>query len=144
MKALRTYNVETCESDALQNGDFNAGEHLHVEIEPGKNQTISCLLPNGKFVTFAFLPSRKGENEMECVDIHTTVGKPFLRDPEREEGALAYPQQLIGFCYGSDMFDTRRFSKHTTLATLLLHKNHYNKPPTKTEVEDFVNTFIQE
>ena len=102
-------------------GEFNDCEHLFVQIEPGKNQTISCRLPNGKFVTFAFISS-KGE-EMECVDIHTTAGK-YWKD-EKTVGTHHYQQHLIGFSKGGDTFDTRKVKEKTTLATLLLNSEYY-------------------
>lgn len=107
-------------------GNFNAGEHLRVEIEPGKHQTISCKLPNGKFVTFAFCPANS-PTEMECVDIHTTVAMPF---PGAKPDELKFPQHLLGFSYHQpDTFDTRKADRPTTLATLLLHTRHYQTAP---------------
>lgn len=61
---------------------FNGGEHLFVEIAANEYQTISCKLPNGKFVTFAFIPagnSTQPSNEIECVDLHSNVGTELPR-----------------------------------------------------------------
>jgi hypothetical protein len=121
MKIVKTEIMPENYNPSLASGDFNRCEHLRLEVEAGKWQTISCKLPNGKFVTFAFVPG-KG-NEIECVDLHTTVGTPMPR-PDNDERTF-FPQQLIGFALGTDTFDTRKGKKTTSLATLLLGSQHY-------------------
>ena len=111
----------------VADGYFNGGEHLFVSIEPEAYQTISCRLPNGRYVTFAFVPGKRGTDEIGCVDIHTTVGKPFLRERPADDYDVAYPQQLVGFRRGPDTFDTRELPHVTTLTTLLLGDQHYTK-----------------
>lgn len=100
---------------------FNGGEHLFVDIAAGTHQTISCLLPNGKFVTFAFVPG--DGNEIECVDIHSTVGQPYKYKPTDDD--THYTQHAIGFSRNGDTFDTRKAGKPTGLITLLLNSSHH-------------------
>lgn len=110
---------------------FNGGQHIFIDIEPNKNQTLSCRLPNGKVVTFAFVPagnSIKSSNEIECVDIHSNVG-PELPRPDKTGNFNRH--HLIGFTVGGTAFDTRRVEsanpKHvTSMATLLLRTGHYH------------------
>ena len=112
------------EKAVIEQGEFNNCEHLFVEMAQGEHQTISCKLPNGVFVTFAFVPNSDGS--FECVDLHTTVQKTTLmKFGVKVEQPTAYVQQLIGFNRGSNSFDTRRMKSKTLLATLLLHKSHY-------------------
>lgn len=123
-RAHTTINGKDCD---LAKGHFNGGEHLFVDIDGSTNQTISCLLPGGKFVTFAFIPN--GDGTIECVDIHTTAGQPFKYKATDED--THYQQQAIGFCRGSDSFDTRDILEkgvHTGLITVLLHSNHNSSP----------------
>lgn len=102
-------------------GEFNNCEHLFLECEAGKYQTISVRLPNDEFVTFAFIPSEG--NEMECVDIHSTVGQKFTM--ENTVGRTLFVQALLGFApKGRTSFDTRQLDKPTTLVTLLLSASH--------------------
>jgi hypothetical protein len=115
MNNLRIRNVPKAD---INIGEFNNCEHLFLQIEPGKWQTISCRLPNGKFVTFAFVPT--ATEEIECVDIHTTAGVRF----KNRNGDFSHQQNVIGFRCGSNSFDTRRIEPHTSLITLLLHSNH--------------------
>lgn len=110
--------------EALINlGEFNNCEHLFVQMEKGKYQTISCRLPNGKFVTFAFVPG-EGE-EFECVDIHSTVGKRFQYKPADDKKDIHFVQHAIGFSRNGNTFDTRNEVKPTGLITLLLNKTHH-------------------
>lgn len=104
-------------------GEFNNCEHLFVQLEPGEMTTISCRLPNGKFVTFCFMPT-KGE-EFECVDIHSTVGKRFQYKPTDAKIDVHYQQHAIGFSRRGDTFDTREVPRPTGLITLLLNKTHH-------------------
>jgi hypothetical protein len=123
-------HIEKCD---LRQGHFNACEHLFVDIEPGRNQTISCRLPNGKYVTFCFCRGSDQEpKEMGFVDIHSTVGPHFLS--EEALGRDQWQMHLVGFCPAApDSFDTRRAKmvipdpkkSPTTLATLLLNKEYY-------------------
>jgi hypothetical protein len=118
MKDIQIKNVTNTD---LTKGEFNNCEHVCMQVEPGKYQTISCRLPNGKFVTFGFVPGVG--DEMECVDIHSTVGKHWT--DKNTVGELHFVQHLIGFAPGCDTFDTRLMKKPTSLATLLLNKLHY-------------------
>lgn len=107
---------------SLERGEFNNCEHLFLEIAPDdKFSTISCKLPNGKFVTFSFVPGNPKGKEMECVDIHSTVGQPW----KDKDGRTHYNQHLVGFVDGTDSFDTRELKTKTGLATLLLNKSHH-------------------
>lgn len=109
---------------------FNGGEHLFVDIDPNKFQTISCKLPNGKFVTFAFVPSgteQHPSDEIECVDIHCNCAEP---EPRCDKAGTYHQQHVVGFCIGSTSFDTRnrkQVDRETSLATLLLSSKHYTK-----------------
>ncbi len=120
MNNLRIRNVPNADVNI---GEFNNCEHLFLQIEPGKCQTISCRLPNGKFVTFAFVKGPDGSEEMECVDIHTTSGQHW-KDNETL-GKNHYQQHLVGFSKGRDTFDTRKIKEKTSLATLLLNSDYY-------------------
>lgn len=104
-------------------GHFNRCEHLFVELTPGEYQTISVKLPNGKHVTFGFVPGRTPE-DFECVDIHSTVGKHW-RD-STTVGEDHYEQKLIGFAKEGETFDTRKLTRKTGLATLLLGARHHS------------------
>lgn len=107
----------------LASGHFNGGEHLFVEVDGITNQTISCILPGGGFVTFAFLPH--GDGKVESVDIHSTVGKQFKYKPTDDKGDVHYVQHAIGFSRNGDTFDTRKVNKPTGLMTVLLHPSHH-------------------
>ena len=72
MKFIKT---EIVGEPKLAAGHFNRCEHTFLECEAGQYQTISVKLPNQKVVAFAFIPG--DGDEMECVDIHATVGKAF-------------------------------------------------------------------
>lgn len=110
-------------------GEFNNCEHLFVQLEPQEMATISVRLPNGKFVTFSFIPAA-GE-DFECVDIHATVGKHWKDDTTL--GKDKWSHHLIGFTPGGGTtFDSRAeqpnptcSTKPTTLATLLLGPGYY-------------------
>lgn len=104
-------------------GRCNRCEHLFVELMPGEYQTISVKLPNGKHVTFGFVPGRT-PGDFECVDIHATVGKHW-RDTTTA-GKDHYEQKLIGFAKEGDTFDTRKLARKTALATLLLGARHHS------------------
>ena len=121
MKIIAQKNVWRAK---LTEGEFNRGEHLFVEIQPCSPQTISCKLPNGEFVTFAFVPATEG-NEFECVDIHSTVGKKFKYKPEDADDDIHFVQQAIGFSRYGNTVDTRKAGKPTGLLTLLLNKTHH-------------------
>lgn len=127
MKNITSDSVTPGGSRASNPANFNGGEHLRVEIEEGANQTISCKLPNGKFVTFAFCPSST-PGEMECVDIHTNSG-PAVPRAKGDGGPVGFLQHLVGFTYGSNTFATKQLPKPTTLATLLLSARHYDQKP---------------
>jgi len=103
-------------------GHFNRCEHLFVELSPGEYQTISVKLPNGKHVTFAFVPGRTPD-DFECVDIHSTVGRHWK--DTTTVGENHYEQQLVGFAKEGNTFDTRKLPRKTALATLLLGSRHY-------------------
>jgi hypothetical protein len=105
------------------NGYFNGCETLHVELEPDKMQTIACRLPDGKFVTFAFVPSPSSPNGFECVDIHATI------QPNGMNGETPiYKHHALGFNPGSTTFDTRKIEgKDISLLALLLAPRHYTK-----------------
>lgn len=100
----------------IETGDFNRGEHLRVKIEPDKFQTVSCELPNGRFVTFAFIPGPQGD--IRCVDIHSTNGPA----EKRPDGSMGYAHHLIGFTQGGPhVFTTRNSDMKCVLATLVLN-----------------------
>jgi hypothetical protein len=112
----------------IKKGEFNNGEHVFIELEPGQWQTVSCRLPNGKYVTFAFCPgSNDNPTELECVDIHATVGRHWT--DEHTAGRDHWQQHLVGFSKGGTTFDTRKIKQTTSLATLLLHKNYHAAKP---------------
>ena len=125
-KTMKVTGKADISAPELAQGHFNRGEHLFVAIEPGRYQTISCGLPNGRHVTFAFVPGSSEGTEMECVDIHATVGKHFSSD--HTVGKEMWTHHLVGFSAdGGDAFDTRRLNhaRRTSLATLLLSLHHY-------------------
>lgn len=113
-------------------GHFNRCEHLFVELTPGEYQTISVKLPNGKHVTFGFVPGRSPE-DFECVDIHSTVGRHWK--DRSTVGEDHYEQKLIGFAKEGDTFDTRELARKTGLATLLLGTRHHLEEPEMTLAE---------
>ncbi len=119
MRILAQHKVEKPDVNA---GHFNRCEHLFVELTPGEYQTISVKLPNGKHVTFGFVPGRTPE-DFECVDIHSTVGRHW-KDGSTV-GEDHYEQKLIGFAKEGDTFDTRKLARKTGLATLLLGAHHH-------------------
>ncbi len=119
MKVRAHTTIKGCDSK-IEQGHFNGGEHLFLEIDGQTHQTVSCILPNGKFVTFAFVPGQEGQ--VECVDIHTTAGEQFKYKPSDSD--THYSQKLIGFSRAGDTFDSRKSGKPTGLATLLLHPRH--------------------
>lgn len=106
---------------AVEDGHFNGGDHVFIEVEAGAHQTVSCKLPNGKFVTFAFMPGTGAE--FECVDIHSTVGKHWT--DEQTLGRNHWQQQAVGFSKGNNTFDTRKVQTPTSLITLLLASGHH-------------------
>lgn len=117
MKFIETKDIKYSK---IENGEFNACEHTFLECEPEKYQTISVKLPNGKFVSFAFIPA--SENEMECVDIHTTAGNEITD----KNGDRKYIHHAIGFApQGRNSFDTRRLNDGTLFLTVLLNKDHF-------------------
>lgn len=123
---MKLIKQETIKKSVLALGQFNGGEHTYLECEEGKHQTLSVKLPNGKFVTFAFIPSGDA-GEIECVDIHSTVGQPFKYKSNDADTDVHYQQNGIGFGRNFDSFDTRKSvkaGKPTGLMTLLLHSNH--------------------
>lgn len=120
---IRAHTTISGKDSKLENGHFNGGEHLFIDIDGMTNQTISCILPNGKFVTFAFIPH--GDGQVESVDIHSTAGKPFRYKSSDED--VHYEQHLIGFARNGDTFDTRKTGRPTGLSTLLLHPSHHAK-----------------
>ncbi len=119
LKVTAQYKVEAPDANA---GHFNRCEHLFVELTPGEYQTISVRLPNGKHVTFGFVPGRTPD-DFECVDIHSTVGKHWT--DSATVGKDHYEQKLIGFAKEGDTFDTRKLDRKTGLATLLLGAHHH-------------------
>lgn len=127
MKILRQTKIEKAN---IPNGEFNNCEHLFVEIEPGECQTISCKLPNGKFVTFGFVPSSQ-PNEFECVDLHHTISpEPHWQEMRAEQCEKQYPIHVVGFGYGGSVFDSRNpkhGGKPPLLATILLRSDYYLK-----------------
>lgn len=106
-------------SEQRASGQFNRCEHLFVELESGKVQTISVKLPLGRFVTFSFINSSDGSENFECCDIHTTAGRPIHLN-NRDFFAHA----MVGFTVGHNTYDTRKMTEPTTLATLLLSPEH--------------------
>lgn len=120
MKILRQEMIH--EAD-IRAGEFNNCEHLFIQVEPGQCQTVSCRLPNGKHVTFAFVPGTGAE--FECVDIHSTVGRHWV--DSFTLGLHHYQQHLIGFSKPGDTFDTRKIKRPTSLATLLLSSKHHHQ-----------------
>jgi hypothetical protein len=127
MKIIGQKIITDQSSTALAQGLFNGGEHTFLELEHGKHQTVSVKLPNGKFITLAFVPSND-PNEVECADIHTTCGAVY----KNSNGEISYQQSLIGFGdHGCDTFATRVLKVPTGLATILLHSNHNQKVPKK-------------
>lgn len=120
VRILAHHKVEQPDVNA---GDFNRCEHLFVELAPGEYQTISVKLPNGKHVTFSFVPGGT-PGDFECVDIHSTVGRHWK--DRSTVGEDHYEQKLIGFAKEGDTFDTRKLARKTALATLLLGSQHYS------------------
>ena len=121
MKVVGQQQVEKPDINA---GHFNRCEHLFLELAPGQYQTVSVRLPNGKHVTFAFVPGAKPE-DFECVDIHATVGAHWK--DKSTVGGDHYEQKLVGFTKGSNTFDTRKLKQRTGLATLLLGAQHHGQ-----------------
>ncbi len=119
MKVVRQEKIEAAD---IPVGQFNNCEHLFIVLAPGQYQTVSCQLPNGKHVTFAFVPS--DGDEFECVDIHATVGKQWT--DEQTLGKHHYEQKLIGFSKHGNTFDSRK-GKHPTSLTTLLLKSPYHQ-----------------
>lgn len=118
---MKVIKQEMVTNGRIEDGHFNDCEHLFVDIEAGRNQTISCRLPNGKFVTFAFISSKK---EFDCVDIHSTVGPKWNND--NTLGKQHWQQHLIGFSdKGGNSFYTPQLKEKTTLATLLLSEHYF-------------------
>jgi hypothetical protein len=117
---MKNINQGTVHQADLREGHFNNCEHTFMELEAGKDQTISVKLPNGKFVTFAFIHGQG--TDTECVDIHSTVGKEFKYKPTDEDSDIHFVQHAIGFSRRGDTFDTRDAGKPTGLITLLLGK----------------------
>lgn len=118
---MRYLHTQLIGQPDLHAGHFNRCEHTFLQCEPGRWQTLSVALPNGKVVTFSFVPGNG--NEMECVDIHATVGKPFKYQPANAE--VHYVQHAIGFSGNGDTFDTRQIKRPTSLITLLLAHHHH-------------------
>lgn len=121
MKVVGQHHVEQADLNA---GHFNRCEHLFLELAPGQYQTISVRLPNGKHVTFAFVPGSTPD-DFECVDIHATVGTHWK--DKSTVGEDHYEQKLVGFAKGVDTFDTRKLKTRTGLATLLLGAQHHGQ-----------------
>jgi hypothetical protein len=130
MKLIKVENLQG--GGSLADGTFNGGEHTFLELEPHKHQTVSVKLPNGEYVTFAFVPG-SNDLETECVDIHSTVGQKFKYKATDDD--VHFVQQAIGFSRWGDTFDTRNCDKPTGLLTLLLNKTHHVTVKSK---KDFV------
>jgi hypothetical protein len=131
MKLIEVRNIQG--GGDISDGTFNGGEHTFMELEAGKNQTISVKLPNGEYVTFAFVPSQG--LEIECVDIHSTVGQKFKYKASDSNDDIHFVQHAIGFSRWGDTVDTRKSDKPTGLLTLLLNKSHHETVKAK---KDFV------
>lgn len=116
-------NTRMIENADLCKGEFNNCEHTFLVCEKGKMQTISVLLPNDEVVTFCFVPG-KGD-EIECVDIHSTVGQKFKYEDKDEKTDVHFVQHAIGFSRKGDTFDTRNIAKPTALITLLLGSEYH-------------------
>lgn len=97
LKVTAQHQVENPDVNA---GHFNRCEHLFVELAPGEYQTISVKLPNGKHVTFGFVPGTVPD-DFEGVDIHSTVGAHW-KDPSTV-GEDHYEQKLVGFAKGGNV-----------------------------------------
>lgn len=120
-RLMRVIRQEHIKKADIRIGQFNNCEHLFIELSSGQCQTISCKLPNGRHVTFAFVPSTG--DEFECVDIHATVGKHWI--DSFTLGEHHYQQHLVGFRKGGNTFDTRKLTHTTSLATLLLNSTYH-------------------
>lgn len=130
---MKIDRIEWVQGGSIEKGHFNSGDHLFLDLHPDKYQTISARLPNpGAYCTFAFIPNSK--HTLECCDIHTTQGPQVIRDKDLKP---AYLQHLTGFCGGTNSFDTRKLSKPTLLATLLLNPEHYADETTAKQARYF-------
>ena len=108
----------------LTHGEFNNCEHLFIELEAGKWQTVSCRLPNGKYVTFAFGPEFNDTSaELKWVDIHSTVGRHWT--DEHTFPRDHWQQHLAGLSQDGTVFDTSKMKEVINLTTLLLHKKYH-------------------
>ena len=121
---MKVIKQEMVNSPDLCEGHFNKCQHTFLELEKGEYATISVRLPSGEFVTFAFVPGTLPD-DVECVDIHSTVGQKFKYKPTDDDKDLHFVQHAIGFSRYGDTFDTRKAGKPTGLLTLLLGKGHH-------------------
>ena len=112
---------------------FNSYPHLDVEIPPG-GFTISTRTPDGKRVTFCWLPTTEEPNSMHhCIDIKYCDAAA----PKAHNGDVELPvMHMIAFGPGNTTCDTRRSDKPTTLATILIGDQYYEKGTGSSESKD--------
>lgn len=95
---------------------FNDGQHVCVEVPNGKS-TISCKLPDGQQITFAFVPYT-ADGCPQCVDVQV-----HGKDATVQNGSASLPvQDVIAFGVGHDTFRSEDGKRPTTLVTHLLHR----------------------
>ena len=90
---------------------FNGGKHLYVDV-PDDNFTVSCRTSEGRRITFAFLPYKKG-GPPQAVDIQYHDSPVLI---EHSDTVLP-AQSFIGF--GPKRGDVR-YSRHSTKPCTLL------------------------
>ncbi len=90
---------------------FNGGKHLCVDV-PDDNFTVSCRTSEGRRITFAFLPYKKG-GPPQAVDIQYHDSPVLI---EHSDTVLP-AQSFIGF--GPKRGDVR-YSRHSTKPCTLL------------------------
>lgn len=107
VEAHKAINADYVEAEGYKK--FNGGDHLPVDI-PTQGATLTCNLPDGKQITFCFIPKEK-TREIECCDI-------LLSGRAGE----AKKQKILGFAKGK----TYKFAEKEDiqLTTILIADSH--------------------
>lgn len=108
IKAHNVLKADYVEAEGFKK--FNNKEHLPVDI-PAEGATITCNLPDGKQITFSFVP-KEITHEIECCDIHLSG-----RAGEKQK------QKIIAFIQGGRC-EFKDNAAEISLTTILIADAH--------------------
>ena len=105
---------------------FNMGPHLCVDVPDGW-YTISCKTPDGKMITFAFIPDSESDAGHSCVDVHhATAAKKKIEFNEQSyecacQEVIVFGQGFYTNPFHSHDYYAKNSDKPMTLTTILLN-----------------------